>query len=402
MTNPEQKDAAPASLGSHGRRRLPTGIRGWFLRLSIAVVSPIVVFVFVCLAVEAFLFVKDSWAYQGRTTVRNDWKIKVFDKKLGTCFAEDDVLPFSLIPGTYEIEGGRRITINSMGYRGAEFSRHKTPGTLRILFVGDSFTYGYGVDDADTIPRLVQAHLEAAGRDRVEVINAGFHGSCPMQYDLYLRSEGYALEPDVIVMVVFPGNDLADLHFSLVEEYGHDTLPRRISDGLMTYEGRRYHSALPAGLYHFPGLNRSVVWHRLNKKLYAIKRDLRENAITDEEGAESFARYMLAIDGDCHRRGISFRPIIAVGRGEMEGDARSVAALAYIRRFLDSSGIAHTDLADMLSAEGADTICQPHDVHLKEEGNRLAASTIAGALQPVLAHLSNKPPVQTADSMHEP
>ncbi len=120
------------------RRRYLTGWRGLVLKLSLAVLSPVIAFVFVCLAVEASLFVDDTWAYQGRTTVQDDWKIKVFDEKLGTCFGEGDALPFSLIPGTYEIENGCRVTINSLGYRGVEFRPQKQPGASRILFVGGS------------------------------------------------------------------------------------------------------------------------------------------------------------------------------------------------------------------------------------------------------------------------
>jgi len=53
---------------------------------------------------------------------------------------------------------GRTVdhSTNSFGFRGAEFTRAKPPGTIRILFLGDSFTFGEGVHDQATLPERGQ------------------------------------------------------------------------------------------------------------------------------------------------------------------------------------------------------------------------------------------------------
>jgi len=73
-----------------------------------------------------------------------------------------------------------------------------------IAFLGDSITAGYGVDEAEAYPALVQSKLEAAGLDW-RVVNAGESGDTTKgglaRLDWMLRSE-----PDIVV-VALGGND---------------------------------------------------------------------------------------------------------------------------------------------------------------------------------------------------
>jgi len=60
-----------------------------------------------------------------------------------------------------------RVRINSLGFRGPEVSLGAA--RPRVLFIGDSFTYGDGVDEESTLPAHVARRL---GR-RAEVLNGG-------------------------------------------------------------------------------------------------------------------------------------------------------------------------------------------------------------------------------------
>ena len=64
-----------------------------------------------------------------------------------------------------------RIRINSLGLRGADTSL--VPRGLRVLFIGDSFTFGDFVDDDETLPAQVQAHVGGCA----EVLNGGVGGT---------------------------------------------------------------------------------------------------------------------------------------------------------------------------------------------------------------------------------
>src|SRR5262245_19193758 len=66
-------------------------------------------------------------------------------------YAPDPALPFMLRPnssGVTEIADGYRFAYrhNSLGFRDREHAVHKPPGTLRVVGLGDSFTYGVGAE----------------------------------------------------------------------------------------------------------------------------------------------------------------------------------------------------------------------------------------------------------------
>ena len=69
--------------------------------------------------------------------------------------------------------------INSLGFRGAEFSKEKPLGTYRIFIVGGSTTFGTGVENHNTIPSLLQNFYSNGKFDdikQIEVINTGING----------------------------------------------------------------------------------------------------------------------------------------------------------------------------------------------------------------------------------
>lgn len=70
------------------------------------------------------------------------------------------------------------VAINSDGLRGREINTPKPPHTFRILAVGDSVTFGYGVREEDTYVKVLERRLnegESGGRE-FEVLNGGTLG----------------------------------------------------------------------------------------------------------------------------------------------------------------------------------------------------------------------------------
>ncbi|MCC6154563.1 MAG: hypothetical protein IT367_12425 [Candidatus Hydrogenedentes bacterium] len=100
------------------------------------------------------------------------------------------------------------VNISSQGLRDREFGP-KEDGELRVLLLGDSFTFGWGLEIEQTVGRQLEAMLNASGSaKRFTVINAGVDGYGPWQERIRLREIGFALEPDIVVLQLFPGNDL--------------------------------------------------------------------------------------------------------------------------------------------------------------------------------------------------
>ena len=94
------------------------------------------------------------------------------------------------------------VHINSRGTRGPEFQVPKPANTLRILSLGDSKTFGWGLKEAEAYSGRLQTLLQerAGPGTKVEVINAGVNAwSYPQMY-LYFRDHGLKFQPDVVVL----------------------------------------------------------------------------------------------------------------------------------------------------------------------------------------------------------
>jgi hypothetical protein len=99
------------------------------------------------------------------------------------------------------------ILVNSLGLRGPAYMNPKVPGTIRILVLGDSFTFGHGVtDDRAIFPTILERELNAesaGGGHAIEILNGGLWGSMTGQWlELFERVKD-RFEPDIVVMVFF-------------------------------------------------------------------------------------------------------------------------------------------------------------------------------------------------------
>jgi len=74
-----------------------------------------------------------------------------------------------------------RVSSNSDGLRAGGQTRAKADGAHRILAMGCSTTFGWGVKDTETYPAQLQARFLANGHPDVEVINGGQPGYTSFQ-----------------------------------------------------------------------------------------------------------------------------------------------------------------------------------------------------------------------------
>lgn len=101
------------------------------------------------------------------------------------------------------------VRFNRDGLRGPDLTPVPTSARTRILVVGDSFVEGAEVDETDALPPALARQLTLLGHP-VEALNAGVRGWGTAQEYLYLINQGLLLQPDVVILVVYVGNDLAD------------------------------------------------------------------------------------------------------------------------------------------------------------------------------------------------
>ena len=123
----------------------------------------------------------------------------------------DSELGYSLAPGAsgewHGAEFVERVHVNSKGLRGDEIPARR-PGVARILVLGDSMTFGHGVDDDQTYSAQLEALLRGDGSD-VHVINAGVRGyGTDHAYRFFVRRLR-ELRPDLVVFAFYE-NDVSD------------------------------------------------------------------------------------------------------------------------------------------------------------------------------------------------
>jgi len=101
---------------------------------------------------------------------------------------------------------GVAVHFNERGLRD-DTIKPKAPSEYRILALGDSVTFGWGVVQPDIFPARLQRILSAELRRPVRVINAGVAGYNTVQEHTFFRMEGLSLQPDLVVLLYHP-NDI--------------------------------------------------------------------------------------------------------------------------------------------------------------------------------------------------
>ncbi len=110
----------------------------------------------------------------------------------------------------YTEVGGAHVQTNSRGFRGGEVPAERPPRGVRILAVGDSSTFGYGVRTDETYTAVLKRLLSKRFPGRaVEVINAGTPGWSSGNGAAFLAREGLNWKPDAVL-----------IHFGYNEQLG--------------------------------------------------------------------------------------------------------------------------------------------------------------------------------------
>lgn len=290
----------------------------------------------------------------------------------------------------------------------------KPPGEFRILMLGDSFTLGYATRAADSYPQVLDRLFEARPIGRpVTVINAGVPGYGPWQEHIFLRERGFPLEPDLVLLQLFPANDI---HNTLVRVNKHLKAFRQTeAEHMAMWRHRRqwqyrlniwlrmnvrsYRSLQETLPWKF---NIPLLWNSLRfvehldiprvplsmKRPSWIETELAAWYPELEEGLELMIQDVLAIQRDCQARGVDLRvycvPLNAsVDAAQWEGLMREYGHLAryergksirLVEQALREAGLEPLPLQDALLAAGEPgRWYYPCDGHFTPDGCRFVA-----------------------------
>jgi lysophospholipase L1-like esterase len=222
--------------------RMPSKARHIFLRIILVVFSVLLSLAIVELV--ARVMVPDN------APVRFEQDIKALRRSpflpLAGVLERDDDLFWKFKPNQKLPENAwpfKGVISNSQGFREDHFIPLEKPkGEFRILFLGDSCTFGYGLDYTDSFPNQAEMMLSKGLKGRhVECINSGVPGYTIFQgYQNFLKW-GSVLKPDWVV-VCYGWNDI--LTWDGVSDLQH-------------YEWRR--SITPKGIFKNSGICRLIL-----------------------------------------------------------------------------------------------------------------------------------------------
>ena len=109
-----------------------------------------------------------------------------------------------------------QVDTNALGLRGPEVAVPPAPDRYRILVLGDSFAFGWGVELEQAWHLRMARALAARDGRTVEVVTAGVPGWGPLQQFVFLEQSGLDLAPDLVLWQLCT-NDLLDMERLEVE-----------------------------------------------------------------------------------------------------------------------------------------------------------------------------------------
>ncbi|MGH7720960.1 MAG: SGNH/GDSL hydrolase family protein [Gemmatimonadaceae bacterium] len=272
----------------------------------------------------------------------------------------------------------RYVTKNTQGYRDEEHTLVKPAGTRRLVLVGDSYTYGWGIPrTADRLGEQLGERLRAETGERWEVINLALPDQHTLE-EVELAPVATTYDPDVVILVyVFNDIDYLSQSYGAQAIISRNVLseaPRTILDRLHPVRLLYWNSYLFQEAYVRV---RALSWRFAD---YASMKDLYADSAAIDTHMHDLERFVrIASSGGALMGIVPFDPSIVQYRHARNRYERFVETAE--RRSLPVWSLRHAFGGHELEALMISAI----DGHPNELANALAAEAIAPVLLARLA-----------------
>ena len=249
--------------------------------------------------------------------------------------------------------------INSLGFRDREFAIKKDPGTVRIICMGDSITFGWPALVEKTYSRMLEKTLNRKMPQKtIEVINAGVPGYTSYQGMVWFKKELIKYSPDAII-VYFGVNDNVPAR---LEDKSHKMAPALILKSvnfMKRFHAYRLYKKAIMHLYYL-GKGKDVEYNTLR----VVPKDFESNLAEISVAAQKINCKVVFIDNavfyDPETGHILNKDMYRVPPGSNRIDIYEMMKrvnVDYAQLFVDD--------------------CRPHNFHLTAQGQAILAKKIA-------------------------
>jgi hypothetical protein len=286
---------------------------------------------------------------------------------------------FVLSPNSESTEKTNEFTYtsrtNSLGFRTKEMAPKKA-GEYRVMLLGDSFFWGVGAKESETISSV----MERLGKSKLSVYNLSVVGYNTVQELLVAKSYINALKPDQIILGFFIGNDIISNAITFIDKDGNystsDDMELKVRDELRRSFGVLFHSVI----------------FRIIALPFYIPRLRYQMSLGDDVIAKSYER-LIELNNLARNNGARLSVVVLYPRDSVQGglvetwsNSKKVGGLIY--SFCQNNSIEALDLITYMNTpEHKNRYFFVKDGHLNKEGNHVVAKAILNDLvEPHILH----------------
>lgn len=274
-----------------------------------------------------------------------------------------------------------KVRINENGLRDRSHSYERQDDTQRILVLGDSFAWGYGVEESERFSQLLEKDLG------VEVINAGVSGYSTDQELLWYENEGVKYDTDLVLLIV-TGNDIGDNNRQLVSNIYYK--PKFVfKDGQLVSSVYPVPQTSPQGKFIYQVSQRSALACFLTLRYFDLqamyskaKRNSDQTSAPkpDQKTETDPFKLTIALINEMKKIAESKDAKFMVVSNPRWWNAPSGATYEDFVAAMQSDGLLVLDVESMPGFD-ADEMVIPEDGHWSQAGNKFAAEQIEAFIE---------------------
>lgn len=284
-----------------------------------------------------------------------------------------------------------KVSINPLGFRGKAVPVAKPRGVRRVLFLGDSVAFGYGVREEERFSDMLEGRFLPDG---FEVLNLSVLGYGTDQELILFERDGIRYQPDIVVLA-FTAGDLSNNMYSISSGSGKpyfktegDRLALKnvpVPRGKMFRKSGSGRSVAGDFLYGHSHLYR-LIFNRLVTSNVFIQNSVSE--MSSDEGMQTTVRIIEGFAEICRKNGCGLMALLIPHGDWVAASSRSQGAevgyFPVLKMQLAEKGINYLDATPALlkyHKSGEDIFLKNDPVHLSVRGNEAVAEAVYEGLK---------------------